>query len=131
MPVIEVRFKLEKETKGALRYQEVDEKGEVIEQACRPWRTRSSGPGIWCFATASTLSGPPRIDRLECRLGEVEVRMQSGGFQMSQEASTLFNPMAKLIFVHGLIGTGFWPNPQRLLIDPGLKSKTGWVMTRY
>jgi hypothetical protein len=30
MPVIEVRFKLEKETKGALRYQEVDEKGEVI-----------------------------------------------------------------------------------------------------
>jgi hypothetical protein len=31
MPVIEVRFKLEKETKGALRYQEVDEKGEVIE----------------------------------------------------------------------------------------------------
>ena len=33
MPVIEVRFKLEKETKGALRYQEVDEKGEVIEQA--------------------------------------------------------------------------------------------------
>ena len=32
MPVIEVRFKLEKETKGALRYQEVDEKGEVIEQ---------------------------------------------------------------------------------------------------
>jgi hypothetical protein len=33
MPVIEVRFKLEKETKGALRYQEVDEKGEIIEQA--------------------------------------------------------------------------------------------------
>jgi hypothetical protein len=33
MLVIEVRFKLEKETKGALRYQEVDEKGEVIEQA--------------------------------------------------------------------------------------------------
>jgi hypothetical protein len=35
MPAIEVRFKLEKEkeTKGALRYQEVDEKGEVIEQA--------------------------------------------------------------------------------------------------
>jgi hypothetical protein len=29
----EVRFKLEKETKGALRYQEVDEKGEAIEQA--------------------------------------------------------------------------------------------------
>jgi hypothetical protein len=33
MPIIEARFKLEKETKGALRYQEVDEKGEVIEQA--------------------------------------------------------------------------------------------------
>jgi hypothetical protein len=33
MPVIEVQFKLEKETKGALRYQEVDEKGEAIEQA--------------------------------------------------------------------------------------------------
>jgi len=33
MPVIEVRFKLEKETKGALRYREVDEKGEVSEQA--------------------------------------------------------------------------------------------------
>jgi hypothetical protein len=33
MPVIEVRFKLEKEPEGALRYQEVDEKGEVIEQA--------------------------------------------------------------------------------------------------
>jgi hypothetical protein len=33
MALIEVRFKLEKETKGALRYQEVDDKGEVIEQA--------------------------------------------------------------------------------------------------
>jgi hypothetical protein len=33
MPVIEVRFRLEKETNGALRYQEVDEKGELIEQA--------------------------------------------------------------------------------------------------
>jgi hypothetical protein len=33
MPTIEMRFKLEKETKGALRYQEVDEKGEVIERA--------------------------------------------------------------------------------------------------
>ena len=31
MPAIEVRFKLEKKTKGDLRYQEVDEKGEVIE----------------------------------------------------------------------------------------------------
>jgi hypothetical protein len=30
---MQVRFKLEKETKGALRYQEVDEKGDVIEQA--------------------------------------------------------------------------------------------------
>ena len=33
MPAIEVRFKLEKKTEGALRYQEVDEKVEVIEQA--------------------------------------------------------------------------------------------------
>jgi len=33
MPVLEARFKLEKETKGALRYQEVDDQGEVIEQA--------------------------------------------------------------------------------------------------
>jgi hypothetical protein len=33
MAVFEVRFKLEKQTKGALRYQEVDPKGEVIEQA--------------------------------------------------------------------------------------------------
>jgi len=33
MTVIEVRFELEKETKGALRYQELDEKGEAIEQA--------------------------------------------------------------------------------------------------
>jgi hypothetical protein len=33
MAVMEVRFRLEKETKGALRYQEVDEKGEAIEQA--------------------------------------------------------------------------------------------------
>jgi len=33
MTVIEVRFELEKETKGALRYQEIDEKGEAIEQA--------------------------------------------------------------------------------------------------
>jgi hypothetical protein len=33
MPLFEVRFKLEKETKGALRYQEVDDKGELIEQA--------------------------------------------------------------------------------------------------
>jgi hypothetical protein len=31
---IEVRFKLEKETRGALRYLEVDENGELIEQ---PW----------------------------------------------------------------------------------------------
>jgi hypothetical protein len=30
---MEIPFKLEKETKGALRYQEVDEKGEPIEQA--------------------------------------------------------------------------------------------------
>ena len=29
----EVHFKLEKETRGALRYLEVDENGEVIEQA--------------------------------------------------------------------------------------------------
>ena len=33
MPALEVRFKLEKKTKGALRYQEVDEIGEVIKQA--------------------------------------------------------------------------------------------------
>jgi hypothetical protein len=33
MALIEVRFKLEKETKGALRYQEVDDKGQVIEQS--------------------------------------------------------------------------------------------------
>jgi hypothetical protein len=33
MLTIEARFKLEKETKGALRYQEIDEKGDVIEQA--------------------------------------------------------------------------------------------------
>jgi len=33
MPVIDVRFKLERETKGALRYQEVDDDGEVVEQA--------------------------------------------------------------------------------------------------
>jgi hypothetical protein len=31
--MIEVRLMFEKETKGALRYQEIDEKGEVIEQA--------------------------------------------------------------------------------------------------
>ena len=30
---MEVRFKLEKETKGATRYEEVDVKGEPIEQA--------------------------------------------------------------------------------------------------
>ena len=30
---MQVRFKLEKETKGALRHQEVDNKGELIEQA--------------------------------------------------------------------------------------------------
>jgi hypothetical protein len=42
---------------------------------------------------------------------------------MSQEASTRFNPKAKLIFVHGLIGTGFRPNPQGILIDPRLKIK--------
>jgi hypothetical protein len=29
----EVRFKIKKETKSSLRNQEVDEKGEVIEQA--------------------------------------------------------------------------------------------------
>jgi len=33
MATIDARFKLEKETKGALRYQEIDDKGEVIEQA--------------------------------------------------------------------------------------------------
>ena len=31
--MMEIRLKLEKETKGALRYQEIDDKGEVIEQA--------------------------------------------------------------------------------------------------
>jgi hypothetical protein len=31
--VVEARFKFEKQTKGALRYAEVDEKDEVIEQA--------------------------------------------------------------------------------------------------
>jgi hypothetical protein len=36
---IAVRFKLEKETRGALRYQEVDENGEVIEQT---WATIGS-----------------------------------------------------------------------------------------
>ena len=30
--VVEATFKFEKETKGALRYQEIDEKGQVIEQ---------------------------------------------------------------------------------------------------
>jgi hypothetical protein len=29
---LEIRFKLEKETKGALRFQEVDDKGDVVEQ---------------------------------------------------------------------------------------------------
>jgi hypothetical protein len=33
MSLIEARFKLEKETKGAVRYQEVDDKGEIVEQA--------------------------------------------------------------------------------------------------
>jgi hypothetical protein len=43
MPVIEVRFKLERETKGALRYQEIDEKGVVIEQrGPRSARSRSA-----------------------------------------------------------------------------------------
>ena len=32
-PVIEVRFKLEKEPRKLLRYLEVDHKGEVIDQA--------------------------------------------------------------------------------------------------
>jgi hypothetical protein len=31
--VIEAKFLFEKETKGALRFQEVDGKGEIIEQA--------------------------------------------------------------------------------------------------
>jgi hypothetical protein len=44
MPVIEVRFKLEKETKGALRYQEVDEKGEVIEQVGSALPTKRTLP---------------------------------------------------------------------------------------
>ncbi len=30
---MEVRFKLEKETNGALRYQEVDDKGQAVDQA--------------------------------------------------------------------------------------------------
>jgi hypothetical protein len=30
--MITARFKLEKETKGAVRYQEVDDKGEPVEQ---------------------------------------------------------------------------------------------------
>ena len=33
MSAMEVRFKFENETRGALRYQEVDEKGEVMEQS--------------------------------------------------------------------------------------------------
>jgi hypothetical protein len=48
MPVIEVRFKLEKETKGALRYQEVDEKGEVIERGIvsLPFKSKTSCSGL-------------------------------------------------------------------------------------
>lgn len=33
MAMIEVRFRFEKETKGAVRYQEIDNKGVVVEQA--------------------------------------------------------------------------------------------------
>jgi hypothetical protein len=33
MAMIDVRFRFERETKGALRYAEIDDKGEVIEQA--------------------------------------------------------------------------------------------------
>jgi hypothetical protein len=51
---MQVRFKLEKETKGALRYQEVDDKGEpnragwgqdrhALLRACE---SRTSGSGI-------------------------------------------------------------------------------------
>jgi hypothetical protein len=36
MPVIEVRFKLEKETKGAPRYQEVDEKIAIASNLIAP-----------------------------------------------------------------------------------------------
>ena len=32
---LEIRFKLEKETKGALRFQEVDDKGDVAGRYCR------------------------------------------------------------------------------------------------
>ena len=47
MAVMEVRFKLEKETKGALRYQEVDEKGEVIERLQGEGRTVAmAGDGV-------------------------------------------------------------------------------------
>jgi hypothetical protein len=55
MPIIEVRFKLEKETKGALRYQEVDEKGEVI------------GPGRrFSFASCSNLVSLARFFSQYC-----------------------------------------------------------------
>ena len=38
--VVEATFKFEKETKGALRFQEIDENGKVIEQARSKQRRR-------------------------------------------------------------------------------------------
>jgi hypothetical protein len=35
MALIEARFKLEKETKGAVRYHEVDEKGEIEQTSAK------------------------------------------------------------------------------------------------
>jgi hypothetical protein len=52
MPAIEARFKLENETKGALRYQEVDEKGKVIEQA---WASLRRQEQRWQFPEESVL----------------------------------------------------------------------------
>jgi hypothetical protein len=46
-----------------------------------------------------------------------------GRISDSQGASTRFNLQAKLIFAHRLIGTGFRPNPQGSLIDPGTQIK--------
>jgi hypothetical protein len=53
---MEVRFKLEKETKGALRYQEVDDAGKAVEQASAKIGTlymRKSRGSAWPYRSAS------------------------------------------------------------------------------
>src|SRR5262245_7992087 len=75
MTVIEVRFELEKETKGALRYQEIDENGdsrvdpsELIRTPYRRWFAHFRPVRV----VGETTSLGRRVIKPAARLSEIE-----------------------------------------------------------